>query len=90
MLLGLLSIPLIGGIWTLLSNEKGKGSFHSKPIALITSIITFIWTLWIWLLFDNNVSSATGFQLVTYLSPYNWIMLGIDGISLYLILLTSL
>lgn len=84
MLLILFAIPLIGGIITLIVTEE-----NAKKVALITSILTFIYTLFIWLLFDNNVYSSTGFQFITYLIG-NWIMFGIDGISLYLILLTTL
>ncbi len=96
MLLTLFLIPLIGSILTLTLGYK------SKEVALITSIITFIFSLVIWLLFDCNISSfqfsSSNYfvswpvhNLETY-TRFGWenIEYGIDGISLYLIILTTL
>nr|YP_010835030.1 NADH dehydrogenase subunit 4 [Cryptomonas gyropyrenoidosa]WFQ82705.1 NADH dehydrogenase subunit 4 [Cryptomonas gyropyrenoidosa] len=63
----------------------------SKQIALITSFIVFIGSLILWVLFDN---SNPNFQFIEYISwiPFYNInfFLGVDGISLFFIILSSL
>lgn len=89
----LISIPLIGIILLSITNMKTeKGKLRGKQIGLITSILTFAWTIWMWILFDYNYSD---FQYVEELS---WtidnikgsITFGVDGISLMFIVLTAL
>jgi proton-translocating NADH-quinone oxidoreductase chain M len=80
-------LPLIGsGIILFL-----KDTINIKRIGLLFSFLTFFLSLWIWILFDNNYSR---FQ---YVSELSWMpltnlnfSLGVDGISLFFILLTTL
>ena len=62
-----------------------------KGSALLISLITFVLSLYLWAAFDN---STARFQ---YVEVYNWIensninfVLGVDGISLFFVLLTTL
>lgn len=62
-----------------------------KQIALFNSALTFLLSLHLWIFFDNSTSN---FQ---YIEFFNWIaffninfFLGIDGISLFLIILSTL
>ena len=59
-----------------------------KKIAIITSLINFIISIILWIQFD---SSYIGYQFVTEISNLNFIQLnlGIDGISLFFVLLTT-
>ena len=79
-------IPLIGTIFIFFINEK-----QSYVIALLTSCITLILSVFLWIEYD---SSTTFFQ---FTETFLWIpnlnfyyTVGIDGISLFLILLTTL
>jgi NADH-ubiquinone oxidoreductase chain 4 len=70
------------------SNEKIQITF-SKAIALVVSIINFIISLGIYLIFDF---SSNQYQLVQQQYEFTFfdIYLGIDGISIYFVLLTTM
>lgn len=87
LLSSLLTIPLIGTI--IVSSLDSYKNTSIKSIALITSIINLILSLIIFILFN---SSTNQFQYIQ--EHYNVqlfdIYLGIDGISIYFILLTTI
>lgn len=88
-LINLLLLPLIGSITIFFIDSKKKTLL--KQTALGFSCIIFIYSLLLWILFNN----ATGnFQFVSELFwiPYLNInlVLGIDGISLFFLLLTTM
>jgi NADH-quinone oxidoreductase subunit M len=81
--------PLIGMIILLFLNAEKKNLI--RWISIVNSIVTFIFSLILFLLFDENIE---GFQFYTSIE---WIKsfgigytLGIDGISLLLIMITTL
>nr|YP_009048496.1 NADH-ubiquinone oxidoreductase chain 4 [Heterobasidion irregulare]AHK09749.1 NADH dehydrogenase subunit 4 [Heterobasidion irregulare] len=87
----LLLIPLIGSLILITIPEYSNSNInHSrmKNIALTTSIINFIFSLYIWIEFD---SSTTQYQFVYEFDQFSLyhFNLGIDGISLYFVLLTT-
>nr|YP_010879590.1 NADH dehydrogenase subunit 4 [Heterobasidion annosum]WHL55360.1 NADH dehydrogenase subunit 4 [Heterobasidion annosum] len=87
----LLLIPLIGSLILITIPEYSNSNInHSrmKNIALTTSIINFICSLYIWIEFD---SSTTQYQFVYEFDQFSLyhFNLGIDGISLYFVLLTT-
>jgi NADH-ubiquinone oxidoreductase chain 4 len=84
----LLLIPLIGSLFILPMSDIGiKNQIQMKKIALITSLINFFISLFIWYQFD---STTTQFQF-TSINQISFCHLnfGIDGISLYFVLLTT-
>uniref|UniRef100_UPI0030E4D59E NADH dehydrogenase subunit 4 n=1 Tax=Squamanita imbachii TaxID=2976389 RepID=UPI0030E4D59E len=89
MLTLLLLIPILGSLILLPMSEESKISQEKmKKIALLTSLINFFISLFLWYEFD---SSTTQYQFV---SEYNSLSIfhlnfGIDGISLYFVLLTT-
>ena len=92
----LFGIPTIGFLLLLiLPFNTQEQKVRGKQITLLFSILTFIESIRLWLYFDNTTSD---FQFIT---EFGWIMnstsgisnqiiLGIDGISLFYILLTTL
>jgi NADH-ubiquinone oxidoreductase chain 4 len=90
MLVLLLFIPLLAiFIISSLSVESENKIKYIKSIALASSIINFIISLVIYLLFDFSTNQ---FQFVEeqYELKYFDIYLGIDGISIYFVLLTTI
>lgn len=88
----LLTVPLIGTVIVASINSGGadKGTvIYTKVVALVTSVINLIISLAVFILFN---SSTNQFQYVQ--EHYNIqlfdIYLGIDGISIYFILLTTI
>ena len=95
MLVSLLLIPIVG-IFLISSTISYKNSTtdslkvsYYKTIALITSIVNLIISLIIYMLFDF---SSNQFQFVEehYNLQYFDLYLGIDGISIYFVLLTTI
>nr|WCH57671.1 NADH dehydrogenase subunit 4 [Hypnea sp.] len=81
--------PLIGIFILLLS--PGLDEFKYRIIALWISCLTFLFSLFLWIQFDANSSFfqfTSTFLWFPYLNFYYTI--GIDGISLFFILLTTL
>jgi len=90
LLSSLLTVPLIGTIMvSSLDSYKKNSEVYTKSIALIASVINLIISLVIFILFN---SSTNQFQYVQ--EHYNVqlfdIYLGVDGISIYFILLTTI
>ena len=84
----LLLIPIIGSLVILPMSNTIESQNQMKKIALTTSLINFFISLFIWYQFD---SSQTQYQFVSEFNQLNFCHLnfGIDGISLYFVLLTT-
>jgi NADH-ubiquinone oxidoreductase chain 4 len=89
----LLIIPLLGiGLVTIEANYGLSNKVYTtkiKSIALITSIVNMIVSLIMFILFDF---SSKQFQFIEehYQISYFDIYLGVDGLSIYFILLTTI
>jgi NADH-ubiquinone oxidoreductase chain 4 len=85
----LLLIPLLGSLLLLpISDSTIQGKTQMKKIALTTSLINFFISLFIWYQFDSN---TTQFQFVSEFNQLDFCHLhfGIDGVSIYFVLLTT-
>ncbi|MEX2740047.1 NADH-quinone oxidoreductase subunit M [Rhizobium mongolense] len=83
-------LPLVGVVLLLLMSENGpSGRRNVLNISLITTIVTFIVSLFIWIGFDN---ANPGFQMV---EKHSWLgtgigyHVGVDGISMLFVILTT-
>ena len=88
MLTLLLIIPLVGSLIILPMSNTLESNKQMKKIALTTSLINFFLSLFLWYEFD---SSTTQYQFVSEFNQLNFCHLnfGVDGISLYFVLLTT-
>ena len=85
----LLIIPLIGSLILLPMTESVETKNKMKKIALTTALINFYISLFLWYEFD---SSTTQYQFVSEFNPqtnFCHLNFGVDGISLYFVLLTT-
>ncbi len=85
----LLITPIIGSL-IILSIQENTLNSHSKmrTIAITTSLVNLLISIFLWLNFDSN---TTQFQFVSefdYLT-FGHLNFGVDGISLYFVLLTT-
>ena len=80
----LLLIPVIGSIILLLVTDNEK----AKKIALGTSLINFILSIYLWVNFDSSTSSYQFVYSFKELS-YCHLNIGVDGLSIYFVLLTT-
>jgi NADH-ubiquinone oxidoreductase chain 4 len=88
----LLIVPLIGISFVTIEANYGLSLVYNikvKSIALITSIINLVISLIMFILFDF---SSKQFQFIEehYQISYFDIYLGVDGLSIYFILLTTI
>jgi proton-translocating NADH-quinone oxidoreductase chain M len=89
MLTSLILIPIIGSLLIFLIQEnKVEGKKQMKQIALTTSLMNFFISLFIWYQFDSN---TTQYQFVSEFNQLKFCHLnfGVDGISIYFVLLTT-
>ena len=81
-------IPLLGILLLFFVRDNDKEQAHK--IALYTSLITFLLSIFLWIWFDKSI---TGFQFVNKLGSIPFVnidvYLGVDGISLFFILLST-
>ena len=92
MLQSLLLIPVLGSLLLLLIPENStENQSKIKNIALNISLINLIISIFLWIQFDSNTSD---YQFVYEFSPTDKLSfchfnIGVDGISLYFVLLTT-
>jgi NADH-ubiquinone oxidoreductase chain 4 len=85
----LLIIPVLGSLILIPIQENSlKNQSLMKNIALITSFINFLISIFMWIEFD---SSTTQYQFVYEFNQLSFCQfnVGIDGISIYFVLLTT-
>jgi NADH-ubiquinone oxidoreductase chain 4 len=85
----LLIVPILGSLMMLPIKENSIANRSKlKKIALSTSMINLLISIFMWFQFDSNTSQ---FQFVTEFNQLSFchFNLGIDGISLYFVLLTT-
>lgn len=85
----LILLPLIGSLFILLAPKENIVLIRN--IALNFSLITFLSSVFLWIAFDSFVSKFQFITKIQWLSSLNInFILGIDGISLLFIVLTTL
>ena len=84
----LIFLPLLGASFIFLSRsqENDKGV---KYVALFTSFANFLLSIFLWLTFDQNISSFQFVEEKNWISGFIKFKLGIDGISILFIVLTA-
>lgn len=85
----LLIIPIIGSLILLFMEENSiENKSKMKNLAISTSLINFFISILLWVQFD---SSYSGYQFVSEFNQISFLHfnLGVDGLSLYYVLLTT-
>ena len=87
----LILLPSIGALFIILSKSKDQSNYQSsKYVALFVSFANFFISLYLWYIFDPNI---TDFQFVenrSWLPGFINYKVGIDGISILFIVLSTL
>ena len=85
----LILLPSIGALFLFFTRSNKENNITIKYVALFTSLVNFFLSIYLWLSFDQTSSE---FQFV---EEREWIIglinykVGIDGISILFIILTS-
>jgi NADH-quinone oxidoreductase subunit M len=85
----LILLPTIGSLFLIFSKSNDQNNSTIKYVALFTSIVNFLLSIYLWFLFDETISA---FQFV---EDREWLIgivnykVGVDGISILFVILTT-
>ncbi len=86
----LIWLPIVAGIFVLLLGSEGEGARRGKIVALVSSILTFVLSLPLYSGFDIATADMQFVERISWIAAFDaYYHLGVDGISLPLILLTT-
>ena len=86
----LILLPLIGSLFILFVKSDSSNNYQSiKYVALFTSFVNFFISIYLWYLFDNTISEFQFIEDKEWLRGFVNYKVGIDGISILFILLTT-
>jgi NADH-quinone oxidoreductase subunit M len=83
----LILLPTIGALFLLFSNDKNSNT--SKYVALFTSFVNFLISIYLWFLFDLTTSNFQFVEEREWIKGFINYKVGIDGISILFIILTT-
>ena len=84
----LILLPIIGSLFLLFSKDKNSNT--GKYVALFTSFVNFLISIYLWYQFDPTTSDFQFVEDREWLKGFINYKVGIDGISILFIVLTSL
>ena len=86
----LILLPLVGSLFILFVKSDSSNNYQSsKYVALFTSFVNFFISIYLWYLFDNTISEFQFIEDKEWLKGFVNYKVGIDGISILFILLTT-
>ena len=87
----LILLPLVGSLFILFVKSDSSNNYQSsKYVALFTSFVNFLISIYLWYSFDNSISEFQFIEDKEWLRGFVNYKVGIDGISILFILLTTL
>ncbi|MCP4042050.1 MAG: NADH-quinone oxidoreductase subunit M, partial [Gammaproteobacteria bacterium] len=82
-------VPILGGLWVLFAAGE-KNAPTARAVALVVSIVTFLLSVPLYTQFDLSSSGMQFVEKVSWIEAFNInYHLGVDGIAMPLILLTT-
>ena len=85
----LILLPVIGSFFLLFSKNDDRNTETVKYVALFTSIVNFLISLYLWSAFDNSSSNFQFVEERVWLAGFVNYKVGIDGISILFVVLTT-
>ena len=87
----LILLPLVGAFFILISRSNNKSKFQSsKYVALFVSFVNFFVSVYLWYIFDHNIADFQFVENRLWIQGFINYKVGIDGISILFILLSTL
>jgi len=81
-------LPIAGGVLALLLGDRAPGA--ARWVSLVTSVATFVLSVLLWNGFDRSTAAMQFAERIAWIPAFNaWYDLGVDGISMPLIVLTA-
>ena len=86
----LILLPTVGSLFIFFSKSGNQKYQSSKYVALFISLANFLLSLYLWFFFDNSTSSFQFVEDREWISGFINYKVGVDGISILFIILTTL
>ena len=85
----LILLPSIGALFLFFTRSKSENKITVKYVALFTSLVNFLLSIYLWFLFDQSSSEFQFVEDREWLAGFVNYKVGIDGISILFIILTT-
>jgi NADH-quinone oxidoreductase subunit M len=85
----LILLPTIGALFLFFTKDKDGNNSTAKYVALFTSIVNFLISIYLWVFFDQSVSDFQFVEDRTWIEGFINYKVGVDGISILFIILTT-
>ncbi len=85
----LILLPTIGALFIFFTKSSNKNYNSSKYVALFISVANFLLSLYLWYIFDKNITDFQFVETREWLTGFINYKVGIDGISILFIILTT-
>jgi len=87
----LILLPIIGAFFIFISKSSDESKFQSsKYVALFVSFVNFFISIYLWYIFDYNISDFQFVENRLWIKGFINYKVGIDGISILFIVLSTL
>ncbi len=85
----LILLPTIGALFLFFTKSNKENNFTVKYVALFTSFVNFLLSIYLWILFDQTTSDFQFVEDRVWIENFINYKVGVDGISILFILLTT-
>ena len=85
----LILLPTVGAFFLFFTRSNKKNNFTVKYVALFTSFVNFLLSIYLWILFDHTTSEFQFVEQRIWIEDFINYKVGVDGISILFILLTT-
>ncbi len=85
----LILLPIVGAVFLFFTKDKDGNNLTAKYVALFTTIVNFLISIYLWLLFDPTTSAFQFVEERIWIKDFINYKVGVDGISILFILLTT-
>ena len=85
----LILLPTIGALFLFFIKEKEGNNNTIKYVALFTTVVNFLISIYLWIVFDQSTSSFQFIEDRTWIKGFINYKVGVDGISILFIILTT-
>ena len=85
----LILLPSIGALFLFFTRSSDQNNLTVKYVALFTSLVNFILSIYLWVLFDQTTSDFQFVEDRVWIENFINYKVGVDGISILFILLTT-
>ena len=85
----LILLPAIGALFLFFTKSDKENNITIKYVALFTSVVNFLISVYLWILFDQSTSEFQFVEDRVWIKGFLNYKVGVDGISILFIILTT-